>query len=186
MFCKNCGREQKNGQKFCPQCGTPFPELKEKIVSVNNNDGDMPSSNNQKLQKAKEQSSGVNNMSFELKKMEQEPKNEINDTISSNFNISKLLRNGFIIAVCYVLFVFIYNAITGYDPETESFSSSSSSSTSTTQERTGKCARCKKTFTYYGDYQVWCPECAHLKEMVKWYEEAKRKNQAVPTRRWNE
>lgn len=24
MFCKNCGREQKIGQKFCPICGTPF------------------------------------------------------------------------------------------------------------------------------------------------------------------
>lgn len=73
----------------------------------------------------------------------------------------------------------------GYS-EDYSSSSSSSSSTSTAQERTGKCERCKKTFTYYGEYQVWCPECAHLKGMVKWYEEAKRKNQAVPTRRWNE
>lgn len=24
MFCKKCGREQKAGQKFCPQCGTPY------------------------------------------------------------------------------------------------------------------------------------------------------------------
>lgn len=24
MFCKNCGKEQKEGQKFCPLCGTPF------------------------------------------------------------------------------------------------------------------------------------------------------------------
>lgn len=24
MFCKNCGREQKIGQKFCPICGTQF------------------------------------------------------------------------------------------------------------------------------------------------------------------
>lgn len=24
MFCKNCGTEQKAGQKFCPNCGTPY------------------------------------------------------------------------------------------------------------------------------------------------------------------
>ena len=24
MFCKKCGKELKEGQKFCPQCGTPF------------------------------------------------------------------------------------------------------------------------------------------------------------------
>lgn len=24
MFCKKCGTEQKNGQKFCPKCGEPF------------------------------------------------------------------------------------------------------------------------------------------------------------------
>ena len=86
MFCKNCGREQKKGQKFCPQCGTPFPELKEKFVAVNNNDGDMPSSNNQNLQKAKEPSSDVKNSVLEAKKMEQEPHKENNVTISPNYN----------------------------------------------------------------------------------------------------
>ena len=24
MFCKKCGTEQKDGQKFCPKCGEPF------------------------------------------------------------------------------------------------------------------------------------------------------------------
>lgn len=24
MFCKKCGKEQKDGQKFCPKCGEPF------------------------------------------------------------------------------------------------------------------------------------------------------------------
>lgn len=27
MYCKKCGTEQKNGQKFCPKCGTPFVTL---------------------------------------------------------------------------------------------------------------------------------------------------------------
>ncbi len=26
MFCKNCGHERQAGEKFCPVCGTPFPE----------------------------------------------------------------------------------------------------------------------------------------------------------------
>ena len=25
MFCKKCGHERVNGEKFCPVCGTPFP-----------------------------------------------------------------------------------------------------------------------------------------------------------------
>lgn len=25
MFCKNCGHERQEGEKFCPVCGTPFP-----------------------------------------------------------------------------------------------------------------------------------------------------------------
>ena len=26
MYCKNCGHERQAGEKFCPVCGTPFPE----------------------------------------------------------------------------------------------------------------------------------------------------------------
>lgn len=26
MFCKKCGHERQGGEKFCPVCGTPFPE----------------------------------------------------------------------------------------------------------------------------------------------------------------
>lgn len=29
MYCKNCGTEQKAGQKFCPNCGTPFVHSEE-------------------------------------------------------------------------------------------------------------------------------------------------------------
>ena len=30
MYCKKCGTEQKEGQKFCPKCGEPFIEVNEK------------------------------------------------------------------------------------------------------------------------------------------------------------
>lgn len=30
MYCKKCGTEQKDGQKFCPKCGEPFVEVNEK------------------------------------------------------------------------------------------------------------------------------------------------------------
>ena len=30
MYCKKCGTEQKEGQKFCPKCGEPFVEVNEK------------------------------------------------------------------------------------------------------------------------------------------------------------
>ena len=33
MYCKKCGTKQKEGQKFCPKCGTPFPVI-EKPKSV--------------------------------------------------------------------------------------------------------------------------------------------------------
>lgn len=32
MFCKKCGHQQENGEKFCPVCGTPFP--KEDLATV--------------------------------------------------------------------------------------------------------------------------------------------------------
>jgi hypothetical protein len=31
MYCKNCGTEQKDGQKFCPKCGTPFEQRVEVV-----------------------------------------------------------------------------------------------------------------------------------------------------------
>lgn len=44
MFCKKCGKELKEGQKFCPQCGTPFTIANDgtanaKVNHAVNNDG---------------------------------------------------------------------------------------------------------------------------------------------------
>lgn len=43
MFCKKCGKELKEGQKFCPQCGTPFTTVNDgtanaKVNHVINNE----------------------------------------------------------------------------------------------------------------------------------------------------
>ena len=46
MYCKNCGREQKEGQKFCPNCGTPFLKL-ECIESVNHASNEEKDENSQ-------------------------------------------------------------------------------------------------------------------------------------------
>ena len=38
MYCKKCGTEQKQGQKFCPKCGEPFiiaDKRQEDTVSLN-------------------------------------------------------------------------------------------------------------------------------------------------------
>ena len=38
MYCKKCGTEQKEGQKFCPQCGTPYIDLEQEGVMNSNKD----------------------------------------------------------------------------------------------------------------------------------------------------
>jgi len=38
MYCKKCGTEQKEGQKFCPKCGTPYIDLEQKVVVSSNKD----------------------------------------------------------------------------------------------------------------------------------------------------
>lgn len=38
MYCKKCGTEQKEGQKFCPKCGTPYIDLEQEGVVNSNKD----------------------------------------------------------------------------------------------------------------------------------------------------
>ena len=38
MYCKNCGTEQKEGQKFCPKCGTPFEHRAEVVQQKETNE----------------------------------------------------------------------------------------------------------------------------------------------------
>ncbi len=51
MFCKKCGTEQRDGQKFCPKCGTPY-------VSVEQNDkGLEPIADGEQAHKARMENS---------------------------------------------------------------------------------------------------------------------------------
>lgn len=62
MFCKNCGKEQKEGQKFCPQCGTPFITANDdtanaKVNHAVNNDGSNESAPEKEKNKVDSQNS---------------------------------------------------------------------------------------------------------------------------------
>lgn len=38
MYCKKCGTEQKEGQKFCPNCGTPYIEMEQHAVEASSDE----------------------------------------------------------------------------------------------------------------------------------------------------
>ena len=43
MYCKKCGTEQCEGQKFCPKCGTPFLEMEQSAIeSKSSSSKDLP------------------------------------------------------------------------------------------------------------------------------------------------
>ena len=45
MYCKKCGTEQKDGQKFCPKCGTPYVVM-EQDKSKSSKEGNLTETNN--------------------------------------------------------------------------------------------------------------------------------------------
>ena len=62
MFCKKCGKELKEGQKFCPQCGTPFTIANDgtadaKVNHAVNNDGSNESAPEKEKNKVDSQNS---------------------------------------------------------------------------------------------------------------------------------
>lgn len=38
MYCKKCGTEQKEGQNFCPNCGTPYIEMEQHAVEASSDE----------------------------------------------------------------------------------------------------------------------------------------------------
>ena len=64
MFCKQCGREQRYGEKYCAQCGAPYSKEKasEKIVrNVTNESNRLSSMAKDQMKAAKEKAGSVLN-----------------------------------------------------------------------------------------------------------------------------
>lgn len=55
MYCKKCGTEQREGNKFCPKCGNPFP-----IESHSNNTEPSSTTNKDGLSKVNKTNSVIN------------------------------------------------------------------------------------------------------------------------------
>ena len=122
MFCKKCGTEQKDGQKFCPKCGEPFldengkpylkgfkkdmQDAKDKLASK----VDELTQQGKKLVDEKVQPH-LNEKIDELKKVDwEEKKNESVKTIEGFFSNTNKLRKATIgIAIVAVLWFFIFN-----------------------------------------------------------------------------
>lgn len=122
MFCKKCGTEQKDGQKFCPKCGEPFldengkpylkgfkkdmQDAKDKLASK----VDELTQQGKKLVDEKVQPH-LNEKIDELKKVDWEgKKNESVKSIKGFFSNTDKLRKATIgIAIVAVLWFFIFN-----------------------------------------------------------------------------
>lgn len=122
MFCKKCGTEQKDGQRFCPKCGEPFldengkpylkgfkkdmQDAKDKLASK----VDELTQQGKKLVDEKVQPH-LNEKIDELKKVDWEgKKNESVKSIEGFFSNTDKLRKATIgIAIIAVLWFFIFN-----------------------------------------------------------------------------
>jgi uncharacterized Zn finger protein (UPF0148 family) len=122
MYCKKCGTEQKDGQKFCPKCGEPFldengkpylkgfkkdmQDAKDKLASK----VDELTQQGKKLVDEKVQPH-LNEKIDELKKVDWEgKKNESVKSIEGFFSNTDKLRKATIgIAIVAVLWFFIFN-----------------------------------------------------------------------------
>jgi uncharacterized Zn finger protein (UPF0148 family) len=122
MFCKKCGTEQKDGQKFCPKCGEPFldengkpylkgfkkdmQDAKDKLASK----VDELTQQGKKLVDEKVQPH-LNEKIDELKKVDWEGKKEESVKSIEGFfsNTDKLRKATIGIAIVAVLWFFIFN-----------------------------------------------------------------------------
>lgn len=122
MFCKKCGTEQKDGQKYCPKCGEPFldengkpylkgirkdlQEAKDKLASK----ADELTQQGKKLVEEKVQPQLTDKID-ELKKVDWEgKKNDSLKTMEGFFsNADKLRKATIAVAVFAVLWFFVFN-----------------------------------------------------------------------------
>ena len=122
MFCKKCGTEQKDGQKYCPKCGEPFldengkpylkgirkdlQDAKDKLASK----ADVLTQQGKKLVEEKVQPQLTDKID-ELKKVDWEgKKNDSLKTMEGFFsNADKLRKATIAVAVFAVLWFFVFN-----------------------------------------------------------------------------
>lgn len=95
MFCKMCGTEQKEGQKFCPQCGTPYIYLEQKGVVNSNKDSILE----------------IREKEEEPAEKEQTNENQINETRPLNPNeekkVMRIAKAGMWIILIAIVFTFV-------------------------------------------------------------------------------
>ena len=122
MYCKKCGTEQKDGQKYCPKCGEPFldengkpylkgirkdlQDAKDKLASK----ADELTQQGKKLVEEKVQPQLTDKID-ELKKVDWEgKKNDSLKTMEGFFsNADKLRKATMVVAVFAVLWFFVFN-----------------------------------------------------------------------------
>ena len=86
MYCKKCGNMQKNGEKFCPKCGTPYLSVTSNNLSNSekalvNNDSELES--NQTNEEPHRQEFTNNNSNLGEKEMSKVDSNSSEDTNST-------------------------------------------------------------------------------------------------------
>ena len=122
MYCKKCGTEQRDGQKFCSKCGEPFldengkPYMKGFLKDMKDAKDKLTSKVDELTQQGKKLvdekvQPHLNEKIDELKKVDwEEKKNESVKTIEGFFSNTNKLRKATIgIAIVAVLWFFIFN-----------------------------------------------------------------------------
>lgn len=91
MYCKKCGNMQKNGEKFCPKCGTPYLSENSKELSdlrKNPVDNDSGFESNQNSEESPRQEFTNNRPTLGEKEMSKVDDNSPEDTSSTKNKIS--------------------------------------------------------------------------------------------------
>ena len=123
MYCKKCGTEQKNGQKFCPKCGEPFvvanetpnqDEKSEKPKNVSDSLGDKAEELSQKGKSFIEEKiqPQIKEKVEDFKKIDwEENKKESKEAVRTFLSDKNKMRSATIwIAIISVLWFFIFKS----------------------------------------------------------------------------
>jgi hypothetical protein len=123
MFCKKCGHERQGGEKFCPVCGTPFPEEDGNQVVPNMTSATQVSEGN-----------AIDNKVVGNTPQREEPTPIVDNSNSGNYNtISKPTRSGnkpALITFCVLILVIIFGVTVSALSSSDSSESSTDNSES--------------------------------------------------------